>query len=249
MNTVNPANSFANHVIELLGRIEYRLAETKEDKQAIYRLRYECYLREGAIRPNKRGIFKDSYDSSPNVWIFGMYLGDKLVSSIRIHAATKACPISPGMAVFGDVLGARIEAGETVIDPTRLVVDHEQSRANPGLAYATVRLGFMASEFFRADLGLATVRTEHRAFYKRLFFMEAMGEPRHYPGLKKPINLMGIHYPSVHQRIVSRYPFMASSAIERDFLFGRGQPAHAVPARIEPSRRAKLPVRGQAAAA
>ncbi|WP_204314695.1 N-acyl amino acid synthase FeeM domain-containing protein, partial [Stenotrophomonas maltophilia] len=69
--------------------------------------------------------FKDSYDSSPNVWIFGMYLGDKLVSSIRIHAATKACPISPGMAVFGDVLGARIEAGETVIDPPRLVVDHE----------------------------------------------------------------------------------------------------------------------------
>jgi hypothetical protein len=251
MNTVNAPISFSNQVIELLGRLEYRLAETKEDKQAIYRLRHECYMREGAIRPNKSGLFRDRFDAAPNVWIFGIYLDNKLVSSIRIHAANKANPISPGMDVFGDVLTPRIQAGETIIDPTRLVVDHEASRAYPYLAYATVRLGFMASEYFRADLGLATVRTEHRAFYRRLFFMQAMGEPRHYPGLKKPINLLGIHYPSVHEKIVARYPFMVSSAVERGFLFDRHQPAHAVPARIEASRPtiAPSPASGQVSAA
>jgi hypothetical protein len=250
MNTVNAPVSFANQVISLLGRVEYRLAETREDKNAIYRLRHECYLREGAIKPNKSGLFRDKYDAAPNVWIFGIHLDDKLVSSIRIHVANKACPVSPGMEVFGDVLNPRIEAGETIIDPTRLVVDHEASRIHPYLAYATVRLGFMASEYFKADLGLATVRTEHRAFYRRLFSMEAMGEPRHYPGLKKPINLLGIHYPSVHEKIVTRYPFMTSSAVERGFLFDRQAPAHAVPARFETARPTiSPPTPGQVSAA
>jgi hypothetical protein len=243
MNTVNAAGSFANHVMELLGRIEYRLAETKEDRQAIYRLRYECYLREGAIKPNKSGLFKDKYDNAPNVWIFGIYLGDRLASSIRIHAATREHPISPGMEVFGDVLGPRVEAGEIIIDPTRLVVDHEMSRLHPGLAYATVRLGMLASEYCHGDFALATVRTEHRAFYKRLLAMDPIGEPRPYPGLKKPINLMGVHYPTMRDRVIGRYPFLASSRIEREFLFGGKAAPQAKPGRLAPIDN------GQAAAA
>lgn len=234
MNTVSSPGVFVNHVLELLGRIEYRRAESKEDKLAIYRLRYECYLREGAIRRNKTGLFKDSYDSAPNVWIFGLHIDGRLASSIRIHAASAAHPISPGMTVFGDLLGPRIAAGETIIDPTRLVVDHDMSRAYPGLAYATVRLGMLASEFCKADFALATVRTEHRAFYKRLLSMEPIGEPRAYPGLKRPINLMGVHYPTMKGKVIARYPFLASSAVERDFLFGphRGDmgPRRAAPA-------------------
>ena len=38
--------------IELLNRIDYRLAETEADKDAIYRLRYRAYLNEAAIEPN-----------------------------------------------------------------------------------------------------------------------------------------------------------------------------------------------------
>jgi hypothetical protein len=220
MSTVNAPGIFSQNVVEFISRIEYRLATTTQEKQAIYRLRYDCYLREGAIRPNKRRLFKDTYDSAPNVWIFGIFLDGNLVSSVRIHVASREHPISPGVSVFNDVLGPRLAAGAIIVDPTRLVVDHEASRLHPYLAYATVRLGFVASEFFGADLGLATVRTEHRAFYKRLFFMQALAEPRRYPGLKKPINLLGIHYPSVHERIVTRYPFMVSTAAEREFLFG-----------------------------
>ena len=220
MSTVNPPGIFSQNVVEFISRIEYRLARTAQEKKAIYRLRYDCYLREGAIRPNKRQIFRDSYDSAPNVWIFGIFLDGNLVSSVRIHVASQEHPISPGVSVFNDVLGPRLAAGAVIVDPTRLVVDHEASRLHPHLAYATVRLGFVASEFFGADLGLATVRSEHRAFYKRLFFMQSLAAPRRYPGLTKPINLLGIHYPSVHERIVTRYPFMASTAAEREFLFG-----------------------------
>lgn len=239
MNTVNAASIFAQNVTDLISRIEYRRAETEADKEAIYRLRYQCYLREGAIQPDESGRFSDDFDAAPNVWIFGLHLDGQLVSSIRVHIATAEHPIAPALAIFPDILGPRIERGEVIVDPTRFVVDYECSRQNPGLAYATVRLGMLASEHGDADYALATVRTEHRAFYRRLLFMEPVGEPRAYPNLKDPINLMGVSFPELRQRVYDRYPFMMSTAAEQEQLFG--------PKRQTPKAREGR--KGQAAAA
>lgn len=250
MNTVNAPTAFARNVTELLGCIEYRLAQTREEKQAIYRLRYACYLREGAIRRNRFQLFHDDYDRTPNVWIFGVYIGDRLASSIRVHVATPEVPVSPGLAIFNDILQPRIDRGETIVDPTRFVVDHDLSRQHPALAYATVRLGMLASEYFDADYALATVRREHRAFYRRLLCMEPVGEPRRYPSLKEPINLMGVSFPLMRTRVYDRYPFMISSAVERDFLFGRSDKARELREAIAARRLSAAPaaVAGQAAA-
>lgn len=226
MNTVNAASVFSQNVTDLISRIEYRRAESDAEREAIYRLRYQCYVREGAIQPDDTGLFRDDYDLAPNVWVFGLHLDGQLVSSIRIHVASAAHPIAPALSVFPDLLGPRIERGEVIVDPTRFVVDYDCSRQNPGLAYATVRLGMLASEHADADFALATVRTEHRAFYRRLLFMEPIGEPRTYPSLKDPINLMGVSFPEMRQRVYDRYPFMMSTAAEQEQLFGpRRQPA------------------------
>src|ERR1700737_2946325 len=49
---------------DLLDQIDYRLAQTPEEKEEIYNLRYRAYLREGAIRPSadERGI--DHFDDA-----------------------------------------------------------------------------------------------------------------------------------------------------------------------------------------
>ena len=47
--------------IELLDRVDYRLAETEADKEAIYRLRYRAYLNEGAIEPNSERMVTDRF--------------------------------------------------------------------------------------------------------------------------------------------------------------------------------------------
>lgn len=242
MSTVNVASIFSKNVSDLIARIDYRRAETASEKEAIYRLRYDCYLREGAIRANSSGLFQDSYDEAPNVWIFGLFLDGTLVSSIRVHAATADHPVSPALEIFDDVLGPRIAQGETIVDPTRFVVNQEVSRQHPGLAYATVRMGMLTAEYSNADYALATVRTEHRAFYRRLLFMEPIGEPRPYPNLKDPINLMGVSFPEMKQRVYDRYPFMMSAEAERERLFGPK------PAWIRPAGSEKA-AKGRAAAA
>ena len=50
---VEPSSAFGRGS-DLLEHVDYRLAQTPEEKEEIYRLRYRAYLREGAIknRPN-----------------------------------------------------------------------------------------------------------------------------------------------------------------------------------------------------
>lgn len=205
-----------------LDQVDYRLAQTPEEKDEIYRLRYRAYLREGAIQPSTDGRVIDQYEDAPNAWTFGVYFHDELYSSIRVSVLTSEWRMSPSVELFGDVLHPELDKGRVIIDSTRFVADPEKARNFPELPYVTVRLGSMAGVHFNADYGLAIVRPEHQAFYRRVFLHETWCEPRSYPGLVKPVGLMAAHLPTVRDRVLARYPFLRSSAFERRTLFDRG---------------------------
>ena len=64
--------------IELLDRVDYRLAETEAEKEAIYRLRYRAYMTRA---PSSRAPIErltDRFDDLPNSWIFGVYIDGEL---------------------------------------------------------------------------------------------------------------------------------------------------------------------------
>ena len=65
----------------------------------------------------------------------------------------------------------------------------------PELPYVTLRLAYMACEYFNADLGLAIVRAEHQAFYRRVFLHETIAEPRLFPGLAQAGRTDGGEFP------------------------------------------------------
>src|ERR1044071_5846045 len=132
----DPQNLFANRVADLLHRLDCRVAETPEEREAIFRLRYECYLREGAICPNPTQIFSDRYDHSPSARIFGLYLDGELASSIRIHVTSPEHSDFPSHHVFEDLLDPELAAGRVIVDPTRFITNRTLSASNPGLPYA-----------------------------------------------------------------------------------------------------------------
>jgi hypothetical protein len=216
-----PGLSLVDRVMKLLNRVDYRRIETAEEKDSVFRLRYQAYMREGAIAPNASETFSDGLDNSPNVSIFGVYLDGKLASSIRLHVASPACGELPALNVFADILGPQLAAGRTIIDPTRFVADRELSRRYPELCYVTTRLAWLASEYFETDVLLATVRLEHQAFYRRTFGHQAICPARHYPSLTKPISLMALDYAASRVAVPRRYPFFHSTHFERRMLFGR----------------------------
>jgi hypothetical protein len=223
-----------------LEHVDYRLATTAEEKEKIYRLRYRAYLREGAIVPNESERVTDRYDDAPNAWTFGIYIHDELYSSIRVSVLTSEWKGSPSSEMFADILHPELDRGRIIVDPTRFVADPEKAKRFPELPYVTVRLGWIACGHFQADIGLANVRPEHRAFYRKVFLQQPLGEPRLFPGLIKPVGLMAAHYPSIREKVFQRFPYMRSSAFERRMLFERGGEPQSPPADVSPSEGASI---------
>ena len=234
------AAGFTDSVFRLLDRVDVRRAESPEDREAISRLRYQAYLREGAISPNAEGTFSDPYDEIGNVFLFGLYIDGELASSVRIHVGSKEYPDFPSLHVFPEALQPLVDDGKVIVDTTRFVADEAMSRLHRGLPYVTLRASWLAGAYFASDYSLAAVRAEHQAFYRRMFHHQLICEPRPYPHLAKPICLMWIPYPSVADDVQRRYPFFHSTLFERRMLFegsaaGAGQKApSAIPAYVEP---------------
>jgi N-acyl-L-homoserine lactone synthetase len=222
MKSAARVTAVAEQKSDALDNVDYRLALTAEDKDEIYRLRYRAYLREGAILPSASERVTDAYDDLPNSFIFGVYVDGELYSSIRISVLNSQWRKSLSSDMFADLLDPELDRGKVIVDPTRFVADYEKARLFPALPYVTVRLGYVACAHFNADIGLANVRPEHRAFYRKVFLQEPWGEPRLYSGLTKPVGLVAAHYPKIRDRVFQRFPFMRSSAFERRMLFDRG---------------------------
>jgi hypothetical protein len=219
---VRSAESFAVRVRSLIEAVDYRQAVTDEDKEAVYRLRYQGYLAEKAISPNFGHRLSDKFDDLDNTWIFGVFVDGVLASTLRLTIASASHPTSPAVETFPEVLHPEIAADRIVVDPTRFVVDRNFSRLYPDLRYATTRLAWMACEYFSADLLLAAVRTEHQAFYRRVFGHRLISPARPFPMLAKPISLMVCDFPRQRAAIDAKYPFFRSTFFERRMAFAPG---------------------------
>ena len=85
---------------DILDRVDYRLAETEAEKEAIYSLRYRAYLHEGAIEPRADRRLADRFDDLPNSWTFGIFVDGELASSLRVSVATPDNPETPAVDAF-----------------------------------------------------------------------------------------------------------------------------------------------------
>jgi len=215
---------FVDRVLRMLDRVEHRPARTEREKEAIYRLRYDAYRRENYIEPREDGLLYDpAYDEAPNCWNIGTYIDGELASSLRIHVGRQEGDLLPDGAVFTDIVTPHLRQGRIIIDPTRFATNFEFSRRFPEMPYLTLRPGWMAGAYFHADFIISTMRTEHQAYYTRVFGYELWGEPRAYPRVNRKVACMGFNYFAQKDRVEARYPFFRSTWEELERLFGQSQ--------------------------
>jgi N-acyl amino acid synthase FeeM len=217
-----PSSPFLVRGVGLFDRVDYRLVETPEDRDAVYAMRYRAYLHGGLILPSESRRIIDTYDEAPNARIFGVYIDGELCSAIRLHVLTSDERMSYSSELFGDILHSRLDRGEVFIDPARFAADPEKSQRYQELPYLTLRLAYLACDHFNADTGLAMVRTDHHAFYRRVFLHETLTEPRSFPGWHtRKVILMASDFRALREKVMARFPIMRSSAFERRMLFDR----------------------------
>ena len=208
-----------DRLFDLLDRTDYRAAVTDEDREEIFRLRYDAYVRANGISPNFSQRLSDHFDDLDNTTIFGLFVEDELAATIRVSVATSEHPECPGMEVFPKTLEPELAAGKIIIDPTRLAARDSFSRRYPSLLpYMITRLPWMVGEYFKADIILAAVKPEHVSFYERVFDCRIVGEPGYYPELKAAHYLMFCDFPAVRDKVNQTQPIFRSSLFERRML-------------------------------
>ena len=58
-------------LLELLDHVDYRLAATDDDREAVFRLRYDAYSREGGVAPGFDPRLSDRYVDLETPSLFG----------------------------------------------------------------------------------------------------------------------------------------------------------------------------------
>ncbi len=215
-------SSFNTRAEELLARIDYRRATTDAQREAIFRLRHDGYVRDGGIEPLESGLFSDPWDNVPNVDLVGVYLDDELVGSVRVHLSGPGNPI-PASGPFGDVIDPVIERHGRLVDATRFVIDSRRAGFAAAMPFLTLRAVAMAAEYYEAWGLVATVREEHAVVYRRVTGHRALTPPRAYPLLRKPIMCMIAETANLDRAPYSRHPFLRSTSEERERVFGSFQ--------------------------
>ena len=207
----------------------------------IYSMRYRAYLHNGLASPSASKRVCDPFDDAPNVWLFGIYVDGELCGSFRLHVLTSEWRVSYTTEIVGDILHPRLDRGEVFVDPARFVADPDKVQRFPELPYLSVRLGYMACDYFNADTGLAMVRTDHQAFYRRVFLCQTIADPRPFPGWDTmKVVVMASDFRKVRDTILTRFPIMRSSAFERRMLFDRTSQRKAAPRPVLVSTSAPL---------
>jgi hypothetical protein len=216
----NSISGFATNLLDLMDRIEYRRVNPGDQFDPVYRLRYEAYRREEFIPINAQEVVHDEFENLPNAYCYGIYIDDRLVSSVRFHYLTPEYRNSPSHSVFTDVLDPLLDQGHTILDPGRFTTDYEASLAYPALPFLTLRIPTIAIWHFRVKYCLNSVRPEHAAFYRRVFRSSQLSGPRYYHGLSFPMVLYACDLMSMEGELFRRYPFFRSTPPEREALFG-----------------------------
>ncbi len=160
----------------------------------------------------------------------------EFASTFRVHIAQSTKEKLPSRAVFSDLIDPYLDAGCTVVDPTRLAAQLDISRRLPELPFLALRPAWLAAAHFDADIVLATVAADHVPFYERVFGYRTLCGPRDYPLVRFQIVCLALDFLATRHAVEERYPFLRSTEAERRALFGAGRRAYALPgemARLE----------------
>ena len=220
--TASARGAMLKRFLAYLDRIEYRRVSGGEALEDIARLRYKSYLQNSLVMQNESKQIIDRYDGDENAYIFGVYLDEALVATIRLHHASRDFPRSPAMDMYSDILLPRLQSGDSYIDPSKLAVDPDIVSGSIMIPTVTMRLAYVACKYLQVPYYITMLRDDHEVFYKRMFGFYRIAEARDYKGaVNCSVPLYEGDIARFGATTVERFPFFQFTEAEGRMLFSR----------------------------
>lgn len=222
MNYMSPKESsggLVSSVFALLDRVEYRRIELASDFDDVEKLRKLSYEHRPFIDTSIFGPYLDKYDHEPDCYVIGVYIDEKLVSTVRLHVVSMDHLHGPSYTYFSDEIKTLLQSGARAIDPSRFASDPHMLWTYPMIPLLTLRAAAMAAEYFETDYCTNFVREDVAAFYKRSFGAVEIGAAKPCHTFTVPILLLNSAIRDIREKIATRYPFFQSEPYERKMMF------------------------------
>ena len=189
-------------------RIRCGFAESREEREQVYRLRYECYHREGFVDPAADRQFSDRFDVQLNSFSFlARGAAEEPLASVRISVVKPdlGWTDSPVRHIFGDNPLFHSGSPLTFVEASRLCFARQVRRDS-----FVQLLGNVAAlaEFFRAEWLVACPRIEHARTYERLFGFQRLSAPRRCFGVSFETVLLGVRMTDLADHVRNSQPML-----------------------------------------
>jgi hypothetical protein len=200
-------------------RIAARVAGSYPERDAIFKLRYQSYLRAGLVCQNSFLRYIEPADHASNASLMGLYVDRRLISSLRLQISNASSPYFSSLELFPHALEPLLRSDKTIVDMSRVVTEGESGRQYAWMPYLILRCWIMAAEHFRADYISAAMRPQHLLFYRRLLGSDLHSELRRPPDDPTTLGLVTVSFASSANRLYENLPFLRSTPFERQQLF------------------------------
>jgi hypothetical protein len=110
-------------------RVTCRLARSYAERDAIFKLRYQAYLRAGSISQNSFGRHIEPADHAANAYLMGLYVDRRLVSSLRLQVGSATTPNFSSLELFPHAFEPILRDNKTVVDMGGVAGDGQLARS------------------------------------------------------------------------------------------------------------------------
>jgi len=156
--SADPAALSIRSTVELSNfarRVTCILASRYVERDAIFKLRYQAYLRAGLVSENSFGRHIEPADHVANAYLMRLYVDRRLVSSLRLQIGSAATPYFSSLELFPHLLEPIRRSGKTIIDMSCVATDGVLARQYVLMPYrysqtvrAAVRTGALWISYF-----------------------------------------------------------------------------------------------------
>lgn len=201
-------------------RVVGRGARSYAERDAIFKLRYQSYLRAKLIPANAFGRYLEPSDHAEGSYLIGLHADRRLVAALRLQVGGAAAPDCSPPELFPDVLRPLLRSNKTVVHMSCVATDPELASAFVWMPYFILRYWIVAAEHFGADYIAAAVRPQHQLFYRRVLGCDLHAQGRPQPHHLAPVGLVTLDFAASARRSYQNLPFLRSIGSERRQLFG-----------------------------
>lgn len=175
------AKEFSSGRRQDISAVEFKIAENRHERNSLFRLVYDAYLRAGLERASAIRMRVTPYHLLPTTDAFVAKLRDEVISTLSLVVdADLGLPME---LVFPDQVGERRERGLCLAEATCLADRRRDFRRALPVFAELCRLMVQTARVRGVDELLVAVHPRHVRFYQRFLAFEVISDLAEYPAV------------------------------------------------------------------